>query len=110
MGSRKGHHLCNSGMIHKHVIHFTRGNLFTPAIDDLLETSRDEKVSIGIQKSLVTSPEPTISEGTVVGRWIVLVTLGDVCTTDDNLALLPREQQVPHFVHNGNLWTRRHTH
>ncbi len=92
MRSRKGHNLANRGMLQEHFIHFTGGNLFAPTVDDLLETARDENVTIGIQISLVTCPEPPIGEGTLVGRRIVLVALGDVRTTDDQLALLTRWQ------------------
>src|SRR5258705_1994421 len=110
MGNRKGHYLGNSRMVHEHFVDFTGRNLFAPTVDHLLEAARDEEVTIGIQTPLVTCPEPTIREGTLRGRRIILVALGNVGTTDDNLALLTRWQQVAHFVHNGNLRPRRDAH
>jgi hypothetical protein len=97
-------------MIQEHVIDFARGNLFAAAIDNLFDAARDEKIPIGIQNPLVTRPEPTMGERAVVGRRIVLVALGDVRATDDDLALLPRGLHVAGFVHNRNVWTRRHAH
>src|SRR2546427_778667 len=99
MGSPKGHHLGNSRMIHEHFVHFTRGNLFAPTVDHLLEAARDEKVTIGIQKPLVTCPEPTIRERTFHGCWIILIALSNVRTTNDNFALLTRWQQVACFAY-----------
>src|SRR5439155_21102838 len=97
MGSSKGQDLGNGRIIQQHFIHFTRGNLFAPPVDHLLEAARDEKITIGVQKPLVTGPEPTIRKGTLRGCRIVLVAQSNVRTTDDNLALLTRWQQVADF-------------
>src|SRR5262245_27034888 len=97
-------------MLHEYIIDFAGGNLFAPTIDDLFKAARDEQIPIDIHKPLVTCPEPPFGEGTFVGRWIVLVALGDVRTSDDNLALVPRWQHIAHVIHYGNLRTRRHAH
>src|SRR5206468_8047181 len=91
MRSREGHDLSNSRMIHKHDIHFIGRNLFASPVDHLLEASRDEKVTIRIQKPLVTGPEPTIREGTLYLCGIVFVTPHHVRATNDNFALLDRK-------------------
>src|SRR2546422_3679856 len=110
MGSRKRRYLGNSRMIHEHFIHFTGRNLFASTVDHLLEAARDEKVTIGIQKPLVTCPEPTTREGTFRGCWIILVALSNVRTTNDNFAPLTRRQQVACFAHNGDLRPSRDAH
>ena len=45
-----------------------------------------------------------MGEGALVGRWIVLVALGNVRATDDNLPSDPAATSCL-FVHNGNLRT-----
>ena len=103
MRSREGHDLSNSRMIHKHDIHFIGRNLFASPVDHFLEASRDEKVTIRIQKPLVTGPEPTIPEGTLHLCGIVFVTPHHVRATNDNFALLTLWQQGADFVHDGDL-------
>ena len=63
MGHGKGHRLGHGRMLHEHVVHFLWGNFFPATVDDLLEAASDEQIAIGIQKPLVTRPEPAMRKG-----------------------------------------------
>src|SRR5262249_40392342 len=67
-------------------------------------------VVLGIQISLVTRPEPALSEGMPIGYWIVAVALHDGPATHNDLTEYPCWQQGTHRIHNGHLYAHRHTH
>jgi hypothetical protein len=71
-------------MLHKHVVHFLRGNFFTTTIDELLRTASDEQVAIRIEVPLVAGPEPPMRKGLSRGREIIVVAWCDA----SNLAII----------------------
>ena len=86
----KGYGLRNSWMFHEHIVHFLWRNGLPTTIDELFETAGDEQVAIGIQKSLVTCPEPTMCKGFAVRCWIILVAPHNIRAANDDLASSPR--------------------
>ena len=102
MGHRKGYSLGYGGMVHQHVVHFVRSNFFSTTVDDFLDTTGDEEITLNIHISLVTRPEPARREGVAVGRSVVGA-LHNARPTDHDLPRGTCRQQVPKLIHNGQL-------
>ena len=73
-------------MFHKHVVDFLRGDLFSAAIDDLLEATGEKQVALMVYNALISRSEPSAGKGLRVGRRIVLIALENIGTTNDHLA------------------------
>src|SRR5215471_6191148 len=92
-------------MAHQHIVHFLRRNFFSTTVNDFLDTTDDEEISLGIAIPLVTCPEPAIREDALIGRGVVVVAWHDRRTTHDDLADATGGQQGSCLVHNGDLRT-----
>src|SRR5882724_8009782 len=97
MGHRKGHRLGYGGMVHQHVVHFLRSNFFSTTVDDFLDTTSDEEITLNIHISLVTRPEPARREGVAVGCSVVIA-LHNARPTDYDLPSGTCRQQVPKLI------------
>ena len=102
MRNRKGYCLSYGRMLEEDLIDLARSNLFPAAVDDLLDTAREEQVAIGVQIPGITRPEPTMCECTAVGRWVVLVARHDGCASHHNLADCTGWQHGACVIYDGN--------
>src|SRR5262249_43144121 len=105
---RKRHSLGHCRMVHEHVVHFPRRDLFPATVDDLLQAPRDEQITIGVEIATVAGPEPVLSKGLPVGLWVVVITLYHPGSADDDLAAFSHWQQSASLIHDAQLDPCRH--
>src|ERR1700730_1636293 len=100
VGHGERHDLQDRRMIHKSFVDLAGRDFFTIAIDDLFEAASQTNVAVGILDALVPSAEPTIHEGLGVRFRVILIAGRDVVAANDDLADLPRAQEIAGLVHD----------
>src|SRR5262245_38992443 len=85
MRGRQRYSLRHRRIFQKHFVDFTWGDFFPSTIDDFLEATREEKITLRIHTPLVAGAEPTVGKTALVGRWVVLVPKGNIGTADYDL-------------------------
>ena len=82
----EGDSLRHLGMAKERIVHFNGTDLLTTLVDEFLDTTRDNHVSIRIFHALVTRAEESVlGEGRLVGRGVVQVPLCHVLAADADL-------------------------
>src|SRR3954449_2648055 len=76
----------NVGMCQQRLVDLARGDLLATTVDDLLQTSGDRDVPIGVDATLITGSEPALDERSRVGVRIVDVAGHDGRALDRELA------------------------
>src|SRR5262245_24508870 len=109
MGHRKHGNLCDSRMLHEYLLDFSRCNFFTTTVDDLFDAACDKQVTVSIQISCVTRPEPAIREDAPVRHRIVFVALHDRRATHHDLTNFTQWQHGAYLIDNGNLLASRYS-
>ena len=63
----EGDDLGDGRMVHQHVVHLERRDLFAAAVDDLLQPAGDAQIAVLVEHALVAGVEPAMGEG--AWRW-----------------------------------------
>jgi len=71
----------------------------------ILESTRQEQVTVGVQVALIAGPEPAVGERLAVGLRVVLVFADHRGTLDHDLPSLPAPGHNSTFVHDRYLDT-----
>src|SRR5579863_6414649 len=102
MRETKGDGLGNGGILQKHLIYFTRRDLFAGAVNLLLQPAGDVQISVGIEKALVARAKPTVGKGPLVGIRIVLISSEHSRSLDHDFAPAIRSQVAAIAVHHAD--------
>ena len=63
----KDHSLGNGRMLQQNFFHFTGRNLFAAAVNDLLDATLDEEITVGINPAEVSRAKPSLGECSLRG-------------------------------------------
>mmetsp|Transcript_14679 Transcript_14679/g.32233 ORF Transcript_14679/g.32233 Transcript_14679/m.32233 type:complete len:325 (-) Transcript_14679:714-1688(-) len=99
----EGHCLCHGLAGQQSCIYLQRRDLFTAAVDELLQAACQSQVALSIKHALVASVEPAMGEGLFICLGIVVVARRDVLALDADLAHLTSRQLFPVRRQDSNL-------
>src|SRR5262245_33913306 len=94
------------GMGEQDFVDLGRSDLFASAVDQLLNSSHEAQVAIGIEHTLVAGAKPAVEKRSRIRFGVVLITLNDVRTLDYNLALLASVEMPPFVIHDADANSR----
>src|SRR5215510_8181015 len=108
VGYSKGCGLHYGGMLYKDIVHFLRRNFGPTTIDELLQTTSDEQVTVSIKKPQVACPEPAISIRFTGCCGVILIAFNDTRTAYDDLPDSSGWQLCALSIHHRHLLPYRH--
>src|SRR5215469_16400879 len=90
-------------MLADQFVDFARRNLLAPAIDYFLDSSGNIQVTVCVEPTLVSCPQPSVGKRLVVVGRIVCVTPHHSRTSHHDLARVTRWKEVAFFVHDSDV-------